>query len=418
MKKIVVCGGRQLNGEVEIHGAKNSILPILAAVVLAKDQCVINNCPPLSDVLQMLELLKDIGCKVEYIKSTVHIDTKNLSNFIMKDELMHRLRSSIFILGPLLARLKRAELGYPGGCDIGIRPIDLHLMGLRKLGATVLEEDGHITCSADKLKGSEIYLDYPSVGATENIMMAASLADGTTVIVNGAKEPEIVDLQNFINKMGGKISGAGTGKIVIHGVKELSGCEYTPIPDRIVAGTFMIAVAASGGSVHIKNGQKEHLSYLIEKLKDGGVSVEDSSSGFSVKADKRFRSSRVIETMPYPGFPTDLQSPMMTLQAISKGTCILVENVFENRFRLAGELKKMGADITVKDRMAIIRGVESLNGATVYTHDLRGGAALIIAGLVSKGITVIKDSGLIDRGYFEFEKQLKNLGSEIIVLEE
>ncbi len=418
MKKIVICGGNKLNGEVEVHGAKNSLLPILAAVVLAKDKCIINNCPPLSDVIGMLELLRDIGCKVEYSKNSVHIDTKNISNFLMNEELMHRLRSSIFILGPLLARLKRAELGYPGGCDIGIRPIDLHLMGLRKLGATVLENDGHITCFCDKLKGAEIYLDYPSVGATENIMMAASLAEGTTVIVNGAKEPEIVDLQNFINKMGGKISGAGTGKIVIQGVKELSGCEYTPIPDRIVTGTFMIATAACGGSVYIKNGQKEHLSYLIEKLKDGGVEVLDCDKGFLVKSKKRFKSSHVIETMPYPGFPTDLQSPMMALQAVAKGTCVLIENVFENRFRLAGELKKMGADITVKDRMAVIRGVEKLNGTTVYTHDLRGGAALIIAGLVAKGITVVRDSGLIDRGYFEFEKQLKNLGSEIIVLEE
>ncbi len=418
MKKIVICGGKKLNGEVFVHGAKNSLLPILAAVILAKDECIINNCPPLTDVLQMLELLKDIGCKVEYKNNRVHIITKDISNYSMDDELMHRLRSSIFILGPLLARLKRAELGYPGGCDIGIRPIDLHLMGLRKLGASVSENDGHIICTAEKLYGTEVYLDYPSVGATENIMMAASLADGATVIENAAKEPEIVDLQNFINKMGGRISGAGTGKIVIHGVKELNGCEFSPIPDRIVTGSFMIATASTGGQVFIKNAQKEHLTYLIEKLKDGGSEIKDADEGIIITAKTRFKSSHVIETMPYPGFPTDLQSPMMALQAVSKGTCILVENVFENRFRLAGELKKMGADITVKDRMAIIRGVEKLNGTTVYTHDLRGGAALIIAGLVARGITVVKDSGLIDRGYFEFEKQLKNLGAEIIVLEE
>lgn len=418
MKKIVICGGRQLNGEIEVHGAKNSILPILAAVILAKDQCVINNCPPLKDVLSMLELLKDIGCKVEYNENSVRIITKDIFNFRMNEDIMHKLRSSIFILGPLLARLKKAELGYPGGCDIGLRPIDLHLMGLRKLGATVLENDGHIICNCKKLIGTEIYLDYPSVGATENIMMASSLAEGTTVIVNGAKEPEIVDLQNFINQMGGKISGAGTGRIVVQGVKELNGCEYTPIPDRIVTGTYMLATAACGGKVYIKNGRKDHLSYLIEKLKDGGVEIEDLKTGFLVNAQKRFRSSNFIETMPYPGFPTDLQSPMMALQATAKGTCVLIENVFESRFRLAGELKKMGADITVKDRMAVIRGVERLNGTTVYTHDLRGGAALIIAGLSAKGITVIKDSGLIDRGYFDFEKQLKKLGSEIIVLEE
>lgn len=418
MKKIVICGGKKLSGQVSVHGAKNSLLPILAAVILAKDECVINNCPPLTDVVLMLELLKDIGCKVEYNKNRVHINTAGISNFVMNDGLMHRLRSSIFILGPLLARLKRAELGYPGGCDIGIRPIDLHLMGLRKLGTTVLENDGHITCSTEKLTGAEVYLDYPSVGATENIMMAASLADGATVIVNAAKEPEIVDLQNFINKMGGKISGAGTGRIMIHGVKELIGCEYTPIPDRIVAGTYMISIASCGGEVFIKNAQKEHLQYLVEKLRDGGCKVDSDTEGIFVKASERFRSSHMIETMPYPGFPTDLQSPMMALQAVAKGTCVLIENVFENRFRLAGEMKKMGADITVKDRMAVIRGVEKLNGATVYTHDLRGGAALVIAGLSAEGITVIKDSGLIDRGYFELEKQLKGLGGEIIALEE
>lgn len=418
MKKIVICGGKKLNGQVSVHGAKNSLLPILAAVILAKDECIINNCPPLTDVLLMLELLQDIGCKVNYNKSRVHIDTRGISNFIMNDGLMHRLRSSIFILGPLLARLKRAELGYPGGCDIGIRPIDLHLLGLRKLGATVLENDGHITCTADKLTGAEVYLDYPSVGATENIMMAASLADGATVIVNAAKEPEIVDLQNFINKMGGRISGAGSGRIVIHGVKELNGCEYTPIPDRIVAGTYMISAAACGGEVYIKNACREHLQYLSEKLRDGGCDIESDEKGILIRAKERFRSSHMIETMPYPGFPTDLQSPMMALQSVAKGTCLLIENVFENRFRLAGELKKMGADITVKDRMAVIRGVDKLNGTTVYTYDLRGGAALIIAGLCARGITVIKDSGLIDRGYFDLEKQLKNLGGEIIVLEE
>lgn len=418
MKKIVICGGKILNGQVSVHGAKNSLLPILAAVILAKDECVINNCPPLTDVLLMLELLRDIGCKVDYSKNKVHIKTKNISNFVMNDGLMHRLRSSIFILGPLLARLKRAELGYPGGCDIGIRPIDLHLLGLRKLGATVLENDGHITCTADKLTGAEVYLDYPSVGATENIMMAASLADGATVIVNAAKEPEIVDLQNFINKMGGRISGAGSDRIVIHGVKELNGCEYTPISDRIVAGTYMISVASCGGEAYIKNAQKEHLQYLVEKLRDGGCSIETDAEGIFIRSNERFRSSHMIETMPYPGFPTDLQSPMMALQSVAKGTCLLIENVFENRFRLAGELKKMGADITVKDRMAVIRGVDKLSGTTVYTHDLRGGAALIIAGLCARGITVIKDSGLIDRGYFDFEKQLKSLGGEIIVLEE
>lgn len=418
MKKIVICGGKKLSGQVQIHGAKNSLLPILAAVILSKGQTVIDNCPPLSDVITMLDLLKCIGCKVEYGNNQVHIDTSNISNYKMDDCLMNKLRSSIFILGPLLARLNHAELGYPGGCDIGIRPIDLHLKGLKDLGVNVVEKEGHIICSCKHLIGNEVYLDYPSVGATENIMMAASLAQGATIIVNAAKEPEIIDLQNFINSMGGRILGAGTGRIVIHGVKELNGCQYTPMADRIVTGTFMIAAAATKGDIFIKNACLDHVSCLAGKLRESGCQISTENNGIRVKNENRLTSSHVIETMPYPGFPTDLQSPMMSLQAVSKGTCVIVENVFENRFRLAGELKKMGADITIKDRMAIIRGVNKLQGATVYTHDLRGGAALIIAGLCAEGITVIKDKGLIDRGYFEFEKQLKQLGGDIVVLEE
>lgn len=418
MKKIVICGGKNLSGQVQIHGAKNSLLPILAAVILSKGQTEIDNCPPLSDVITMLELLKCIGCKVEYETQRVHIDTSNISNYKMDDCLMNKLRSSIFILGPLLARLNHAELGYPGGCDIGIRPIDLHLKGLKNLGANVIEKEGHIICTCKQLIGNEVYLDYPSVGATENIMMAASLAEGTTIIINAAKEPEIIDLQNFINAMGGRITGAGTSQIVINGVKELHGTKYTPMSDRIVAGTFMIAAAATKGDIFIKNASVDYISCLAGKLRESGCQVFQENNGVRVISKNRLSSSHVIETMPYPGFPTDLQSPMMSLQAISKGTCVIVENVFENRFRLVGELKKMGADITVKDRMAIIRGVNKLHGATVYTHDLRGGAALIIAGLCAQGITVIKDKGLIDRGYFEFEKQLKQLGGDIVVLEE
>ena len=414
----MICGGKKLSGQVQIHGAKNSLLPILAAVILSKGETTIYNCPPLSDVLTMLELLECIGCRVQYGNQRVHIDTTNISEYKMDDNLMNKLRSSIFILGPLLARLHKAELGYPGGCDIGIRPIDLHLKGLKDLGVFVQEQDGHIICSSEQMIGGEVYLDYPSVGATENVMMAASLAKGATVIVNAAKEPEIVDLQNFINSMGGRITGAGTSKIVIHGVEELTGTTYYPMPDRIVTGTFMLCAAATKGDILIKNASLEHLSCLIGKLKESGCDITQNEQGVRVKCDSRLNSSHIIETMPYPGFPTDLQSPMMSLQAISKGTCVIVENVFENRFRLAGELKKMGADITVKDRMAVIRGVKKLHGAIVKTHDLRSGAALIIAGLCADGITVIEDQGLIDRGYFEFEKQLKQIGADIAKLEE
>ncbi len=418
MKKIVICGGNPLHGEVIVHSAKNSLLPILAAVVLAQSEVVLYDCPPLRDVLTMLELLEDIGCRCSFEQGTVHIDPSGINNCKMNDRLMHLLRSSIFILGPLVARMGRAELGYPGGCDIGIRPIDLHLKGLRDLGVEVQEENGHIICTCSKLKGGEVYLDYPSVGATENIMMAATLAEGATVITNAAKEPEIVDLQNFINTMGGRISGAGTGRIVVHGTSVLNGCEYTAMPDRIVTGTYMIASAITGGEVYIKNAFKEHVSVLIGKLKDGGCQVYEKNGGLVVKGTERLSSSHIIETMPYPGFPTDLQSPMMALQTVARGTCVLVENVFENRFRLAGELKKMGADITVKDRMAIIRGVDELTGTTVYTHDLRGGAALVLAGLRASGTTIIKDEGLIERGYFQLEEQLRKLGGDITVAEE
>ena len=417
MKKIVISGGKELNGQARVLGAKNSLLPILAAVLLQDGECVINNCPPLTDVVTMLEILKSIGCTVEHRELTVRIDTRGLYSSLIDDSLMHKLRSSIFILGPLIARLNNAEIGYPGGCDIGIRPIDLHLKGLKELGVNVTEADGRIICSG-KLTGAEVYLDYPSVGATENVMMAASLADGATVIVNPAKEPEIVDLEAFINAMGGRVSGAGTGRIVVHGVKKLTGCEYSAMPDRIVSGTLMIACAASGGEIFVENARYEHLLCLAGKLKENGCTVEDVRDGILIKSSGRRRANKVIETMPYPGFPTDLQSPMMALQAISRGTSVIVENVFENRFRLAGELKKMGADITVKDRMAVIRGVERLNGATVDTYDLRSGAALIIAGLAAEGITVVRDKGLINRGYYKLEEQLKGLGAEAVILEE
>ncbi len=417
MKKTVICGGNHLNGEVSIHSAKNSLLPILAAVILSSETVRIEKCPPLSDVTAMLKLLEDIGCKVSYENGCAEIDPRGTSNFRIDDLLMHKLRSSIFILGPLLARLGSAELGYPGGCDIGIRPVDLHLKGLRDLGVSVNECDGHIKCRCSRLKSGEVYLDYPSVGATENIMMAASLASGATVITNAAKEPEIVDLQNFINMMGGRVSGAGSGRIVIHGVKKLHGCTYCAMPDRIVTGTFMIAVASCGGELFIKNAISEHVTALSAKLSDGGCEIKTLDDGLYIKAAGRMKASKMIETMPYPGFPTDLQSPMMALQTVSDGTCVLVENVFENRFRLVGELKKMGADITVNERVAVIHGVKKLYGTKVHTHDLRGGAALIIAGLAAEGVTEISDDGLVARGYYGFEEQLASIGAKITATE-
>lgn len=418
MKKTVISGGKKLFGEVTVHSAKNSLLPILAATVLSNEDIYLENCPPLKDVLIMLELLESIGCRTEYENGNIHIDPSGIDNCRIDGGLMHKLRSSIFILGPLASRMKYAEMGYPGGCDIGIRPIDLHLKGLRDLGVKVEEKDGLIICNAENIRGGEVYLDYPSVGATENIMMASSLAEGATVISNAAKEPEIVDLQNFINLMGGRIKGAGTGRIVIHGRDKLGGCGYEPMPDRIVTGTYLIAAAMTQGEIYIKNGIKEHLSSLIGKLKDGGCKISYTDGGIELKSSERFKASSIIETLPYPGFPTDLQSPMMALESIADGTCVLIENVFENRFRMAGELKKMGADITVKDRSAFIRGKEKLRGTTVNAYDLRGSAALVLAGLCAEGITVVRDGGFISRGYYGFENQLKKLGADIAVIEE
>lgn len=418
MRKIVITGGRRLKGHCTVHGAKNALLPILAASLMASSPVTVENCPPLADVLVMEELLRDLGCRVTRDGQCVHIDARTLSSFTMNERLMHRLRSSIFMLGPLLGRMKQASVGYPGGCDIGIRPIDLHLKGLRQLGARITEADGRIVCRTDALTGGEIYLDYPSVGATENIMMAASLASGATVILNAAKEPEIVDLQAFINKMGGRVSGGGTGRIVIHGVKTLNGCTFSAIPDRIVTGTYMIAGAITGGEITVSPVIPEHIAALTRKLREGGCRIEEENDTISLAAPARLKSARRVETLPYPGFPTDLQSPMMALEAVADGTCFLTENVFENRFRLAGELNKMGAEITVRDRMAVIRGTERLTGTTVYTHDLRGGAALVLAGLKATGRTTVWDDGLIARGYGDLCEQLRLLGAEITDTEE
>lgn len=418
MKKIVVHGGNSMNGEITVQSAKNSVLPILAAVILSTGEVFLENCPKISDIDIMLELLSSLGCKCNFENGNIHIDPSGMHSYSVPARLMHKLRSSIFVLGPLCARFGRACLGYPGGCDIGIRPIDLHLKGLKDLGTEIVEHNGNIDCFCKRLTGSEVYLDYPSVGATENVMMAASLAEGATIIANAAKEPEIVDLQNFINLMGGKISGAGTGRIVIHGVNRLLGCKYAPMPDRIVTGTMMILTAACGGSVKITNGIWEHNTALCGKLKDAGCALVQCGDGLIIKADTRMISNKLIETMPYPGFPTDLQSPMMSLQAVSEGTGVIIENVFENRLNLADELNKMGANIVVKDRMALIHGVESLHGATVFSHDLRSGAALVIAAASAKGETVIYDNGFIQRGYCDLDKSIVALGGDIKIYEE
>lgn len=413
MQKYMIWGGKPLRGEVRIEGAKNAILPIMAASLLVPGTTVLHDCPKLLDVQNMAAILESLGCKVRWQDDCIIIDALNANCYEVTDRLSRELRSSIFLLGSIIARFSQAHVSYPGGCDIGLRPIDLHLSGLRSLGVDISEEFGYIHAICPKIKGSEIYLDYPSVGATENIMMAAATAEGQTVIRNAAKEPEIKDLQGFINAMGGDVSGAGTSTIVINGREKLHSVEYTVVPDRIVTGTMMIACAITSGDLSIKNSCPEHVQVIISKLKESGCTVEVNNDIIRIKGPRRLTAVHNIETMPYPGFPTDLQAQMLALQTLSDGTSVMVENVFENRFKHAAELRKMGANITIKDRMAIIRGVPELYGADVLCHDLRGGAALVLAGLRAKGCTTVEGIHHIERGYHHLDESLGRLGADI-----
>lgn len=414
MDKYIINGGNKLNGVLEVPCAKNSYLAILAGCVLTSGIVCLHKCPQFDDIDKMLEILQDLGASVERKGSDVILDCKNISNYAISPELAKKIRSSIFLLGPILARLKKAVVVYPGGCDIGARPIDLHLKGLRSLNAKITEIHGLIECSAPNLLGDSIHLDYPSVGATENIMMAAVLAKGITKIYNAAKEPEVVDLQNFLNRMGAKICGAGGGTITIVGVDELTcNVEYTPIPDRIIAGTYLIATACCGGDITLKNVEIEHIYSLITKLKHAGCNIFVNSGIIRLVSNKRPKSFKRFQTMPYPGFPTDLQPQGLVLQAISHGTCMVTENLFETRFKHVPELIKMGADITIQDRTAYVTGVSKLYGAEVACSDLRAGAALTIAGLVAEGQTIVHNVHNIDRGYDHLEDALKKLGADI-----
>ena len=416
MKNILLRGGRRLTGTLGIHGAKNAILPILSASLLAEEPVVLNNCPRLSDIDNMLEILRRLGCRAEQEGDRIYIDSSDADGFRIDEQLSRRLRASLFILGPLLGRFGKAVLSYPGGCDIGMRPIDLHLKGLRAMGARIDEQFGYISCEAVRLRGCEIYLDYPSVGATENLMMAAAAAEGETIISNPAKEPEITELARFIETLGGCVSFSGNS-ILIKGTP-LSGGEFTPMADRIAAGTYMIAAAITGGDVAVTGISPEYLRSLINKLAECGCEVECASDRIRVSAPWRLKSPRIIETMPYPGFPTDLQAQMMALQTVCDGTCIIVENIFENRLKHAGELIKMGADITVKGRTAVIKGVYELYGANVSAYDLRGGAAMVLAGLRARGVTRVMDAGYINRGYYRLEENLSKLGADIKTAED
>jgi UDP-N-acetylglucosamine 1-carboxyvinyltransferase len=417
LAKLVIEDKCTLKGTVKVHCAKNAILPIIVASLLTGEQCVLREVPYLDDVAIMEEVVKSIGAEVKRSNNRLTISAADIRNFEADYDLIRKMRASFLIMGPMLARIGRVKISLPGGCAIGTRPIDLHLKGFSAMGVNITLGHGYIEAHTENLKGDTIYLDFPSVGATENLMMAACLAQGLTVIENAAEEPEIVDLANFLNKMGACIKGAGTDTIRIEGVKQLRGTSHVAIPDRIEAGTFMVAAAVTGGDVVVDGVVTEHLKPVTAKLKEMGAEVQENERSVRVKASGRLAPVD-IKTMPYPGFPTDMQSQMMTAMCTAKGTSIATETVFENRFMHINELKLMGAKIKVDGRSAIIEGCESLSGAKVRATDLRAGAALTIAGLCAEGRTEISDIYHIDRGYIKIEEKLQKLGVPIKRVEE
>ncbi len=413
MDKYMIDGGRKLYGSVKLQSAKNSVLPLFAASILTDKRVTIRETPAISDVACMAQILRELGADVKFRGEDVTIDSADACCHEISSSLTKELRSSVFMLGSLLTRFHRARIAYPGGCDIGLRPIDLHLNALKRLGVRISERDGFILCECNKLCGAEIGLDFPSVGATENILLAAVKAEGTTVLAGAAKEPEIVDLQNFLNSMGAKVSGAGTDVITVEGVKELNGVTYKPMKDRIEAGTFLIACAICGGEVETVGVKNEHIGLLLHKLRENGCKIHIKNDRIRIESHGRLRSNRRIETMPFPGFPTDLQAQMTALNCICEGGSLVVENLFETRFKYVPELQKMGADIEVKGRHAFVRGVNGLRGASLVAGDLRGGAALVLAALGAEGVSEVIDLSHVDRGYSDLQEKLKMLGAEI-----
>ncbi len=418
MSSIIIRGGKRLEGVVQAGGAKNAILPILAASILTENPIQIHGCPQISDVSNMISILRFIGCSVEKDDGTIIIDPSPAHGETMPDELSKEMRSSIFLMGPMLGRFHKACFTRPGGCEIGMRPINMHIDALRQMNVTIEEEHGQIVCSTDGIRGAEINLDYPSVGATENIMMAAVTAKGRTIIRNAAREPEVADLQKILNAMGGKVAGSGYNTIYIEGVKKLHGAVHQVIPDRIVAGTYMAAAAITGGDITIDHVNIDHQHAIISKLRESGCTVSLAKNSIRVAGAAHPREMQMISTQPYPGFPTDMQAQFLSYATVCRGTSIIVENVFENRFKHASELNKMGANITVKGNMAIVRGTENLTAARIKANDLRGGAALVLAALKAEGESEIENTQYIDRGYERFADTLRELGAEIREIEQ
>ena len=413
MKHIIIRGGRRLEGALPVQGAKNSVLPVLAATILHPGVTVLRGCPRLSDVEASIRILRHLGCRTDWQGEELVVDTSSMSRWDIPDHLMREMRSSVIFLGAILARLGRAEMSYPGGCELGPRPIDLHLAALRKLGAAVEEKGGRLCCTGAAMEGREITLSLPSVGATENAMLAACGARGETVIVNAAREPEIVDLQDFLRSMGCAVRGAGSSTICVGGRQLTRDCVHTVMPDRIVAATYLSAVAAAGGEGELAHVDYRHLSTVTAALHEAGCRVLGGDGRVFLRSDGKLKAISPVRTAPYPGFPTDAQAILMAALLRSRGTTVFVENMFDNRYRHVDELCRMGADISVAGRVAVVTGVPRLSGAAVRCTDLRGGAALLVAGLAAEGETAIEEIQHICRGYEDPVRDLAALGGEI-----
>ncbi len=416
MPSYIIEGGRRLEGEVDVSGSKNASLPILASSILNSGTTKLYNVPEIRDTRITQEILKFLGCKVKKNKGKVEVNSKNITKKEIPEHLMHQMRSTVILAGAILGRFKEVKFSYPGGCDIGARPIDLHLKSFEKLGVNITENAGFIVCKCDKIIGANIDLDFPSVGATENIILASVYAEGVTNISNAAMEPEIVDLANCLNSMGAKIEGAGTSNVKITGVKNLKSISYKIMPDRIEAGSLLCMTAVTGGKIKLNNCRPEHIIPVLNKLEESGCLVDKKDNSVILVAPKKLKAVD-IKTMPYPGFPTDMQSVFGAMLTLSRGTSVIVENIFENRYKYMAELKKMGAKITIEGKTAIIKGVRRLSGAKVVSTDLRGGAALVTAALAAKGKTEVTDVEYILRGYERLDEKLRKLGANISLKE-
>lgn len=412
MSKYIIHGGERLEGELRIDASKNAVLPIIAATILSGETTHLYNCPKIEDVETMLEILRQLGCNIKWDNKTLIIDTSTIKSYDIPEQLVRKMRSSIILLGAIIGKFGKARISYPGGCPLGARPIDLHLSAFKKMGITVTEEHGFIICESPHLQGAKIHLDFPSVGATENIMLAATLATGDTIIYNTAREPEIVDLQNYLNASGAKISGAGTETIYIQGVKKLYSVAYKVIPDRIIAGTYLVAAAITRGTITLKDVRPDHLRAITSKLEETGCTIIEEIDRITLISPKKLKGVN-ITTEPYPGYPTDMQSQMMALLCTCGEMSIIKENLFEARFKAAYELIRMGANINIEGKIAIIKSTPFLMGTNVYAEDLRGGAALVLAGLGAQGDTVVENIHHIQRGYQDIALDLRSLGASI-----